>query len=113
MRRPKVCCTVLLWAGVSLAGTCVASDLREAAAVGAEEWLQSSSDPTGSQRHFREAAKHRFEFDNDVLFGTDNQFSNGWSFQVHSQVADSWQNLPGPAPWLRDIGDWLPTLTNA
>ncbi|VAW76502.1 hypothetical protein MNBD_GAMMA14-1955, partial [hydrothermal vent metagenome] len=30
--------------------------------------------------HLHEAARYRFEFDNDAFVGSDNQFSSGWSF---------------------------------
>lgn len=67
--------------------------------------------PGNNNVHLREAAKHRFELDNDVAFDSDNQFSNGWSFQVHTPVADSWQSVEGPAETLKEMGAWLPSLT--
>ena len=67
--------------------------------------------PGNKQRHLREAGKHRFEFDNDVFFDSDNQFSNGWSFQVHTPVADSWLTIEGPSEYFKKLGAWLPSLT--
>jgi hypothetical protein len=32
----------------------------------------------------------RFEFDNDNFVGSDDSFSAGWSFQVHSRLMDRW-----------------------
>ncbi len=40
----------------------------------------------------------RFEFDNDTFLGSDDAFSAGWSFQVHSRVMDRWN--PGYAGWI-------------
>lgn len=40
----------------------------------------------------------RFEFDNDNLLGSDDAFSAGWSFQVHSRLDDTWH--PGYAKWI-------------
>jgi hypothetical protein len=67
--------------------------------------------PGNKERHLREAAKYRFEISNDVMFDSDNQFTNGWAFQVHSPVADSWTTVEGPAEPLKKIGAWLPSLT--
>lgn len=67
--------------------------------------------PGNKDRHLREAAKYRAEFDNDVAFNSDNQFSNGWSFQVHTPVAESWDAVEGPIALIKKIGAWLPSLT--
>jgi lipid A 3-O-deacylase len=67
--------------------------------------------PGNDQRHLREAAKYRFEFDNDVLVDSDNGFSNGWSFQIHTPVAESWDKVEGPAPFIKELGAWLPSLS--
>jgi lipid A 3-O-deacylase len=40
----------------------------------------------------------RFEFDNDNLIGSDDAFSAGWSFQVHSNLMDRWD--PAFAGWI-------------
>lgn len=66
--------------------------------------------PGNDQRHLSEAAKYRFEFDNDLFVDSDNGFSNGWSFQVHSKVTESWDKLGGTAPYIKTLGAWLPTL---
>jgi len=40
----------------------------------------------------------RFEFDNDTFLGSDDAFTAGWSFQVHSRVMDRWN--PAFAGWI-------------
>lgn len=48
----------------------------------------------------------RFEFDNDILQGSDDAFSAGWSFQMHSPLLDTWG--VSPVPWvgrLPGLGD--------
>lgn len=67
--------------------------------------------PGNNERHLSEAAIYRFELDNDILFSSDNQFTNGWSFQVHTPVADNWHNIEGPAEFLKEFGAWLPSLS--
>jgi len=67
--------------------------------------------PGNKERHLRDAAKYHFEMNNDVIFDSDNQFSNGWAFQVHTPVARNWSSVEGPAEFLKDIGAWLPSLT--
>jgi len=37
----------------------------------------------------------RFTWDNDVVFNSDNQFSNGWSVQVHGPQASEWGAVGG------------------
>jgi len=71
---------------------------------------QSSIFPGNNEKHLREAAIYRFELDNDVIFDSDNQYSNGWSFQVHTPVADNWHSMEGPADFLKEIGAWIPSL---
>jgi hypothetical protein len=46
----------------------------------------------------RDRKLFRFEFDNDTFLGSDDAFSAGWSFQVHSQLLDEW--TPGLAGWI-------------
>lgn len=67
--------------------------------------------PGNKEKHLREAAKYRFESNNDAIFGSDNQFSNGWAFQIHTPVADRWSAVEGPPDYINKIGAWLPTLT--
>jgi len=43
----------------------------------------------------------RFEFDNDSFIGSDDAFSAGWSFQLHSQFMDEWD--PAYAGWIGRI----------
>jgi hypothetical protein len=81
------------------------------AAATAESGGKSERIAGNKDRHLREAAKFRLEFDNDVAFGSDNQFSNGWSIQLHTAVADSWQTVDGPGEAWKKLGAWLPSLT--
>ena len=50
----------------------------------------------------------RFEFDNDNFLGSDDAFSAGWSFQLHSRLDDTWHpayaNWIGKFPGLGDDG---------
>ena len=46
----------------------------------------------------RDLRMFRFEFDNDTFLGSDDAFSAGWSFQVHSSVMDQWN--PAYAGWI-------------
>lgn len=68
--------------------------------------------PGNDQRHLSEAGKYRLEIDNDVLVDSDNGFSNAWSFQIHTPVADSWDNVEGPAAHIKTFAAWLPSLTD-
>ena len=68
--------------------------------------------PGNDQRHLSEAGKYRFEFDNDLFVDSDNGFSNGWSFQLHTPTAESWSKIEGPAPYIKTFAAWLPTLTD-
>ncbi|HET8948083.1 MAG TPA: lipid A deacylase LpxR family protein [Candidatus Polarisedimenticolia bacterium] len=43
----------------------------------------------------------RLEFDNDIFFGSDDAFSAGWSFQLHSRMMDQWN--PGFAGWIGKV----------
>ena len=43
----------------------------------------------------------RFEFDNDNFIGSDDAFSAGWSFQLHSRLMDEWN--PAYAGWIGKI----------
>ena len=49
----------------------------------------------------------RFEFDNDSYIGSDDTFTAGWSFQVHSRLMDDWNKgfrWMGHVPGLGDDG---------
>ncbi len=86
-------------------GVCIA--LAMLLGVTGEAWA-SERDP-----HLHEAARYRFEFDNDAFVGSDNQFSSGWSFQYHSATAEDWHSLETPADWLARFGEHLPNLQDA
>src|SRR5262245_24270664 len=49
-------------------------------------------------KDFRRLYLFRFEFDNDTYLGSDDAFSAGWSFQVHSRLDDQWNR--GYAGWI-------------
>ena len=49
-------------------------------------------------KDFRRLYLFRFEFDNDTYLGSDDAFSAGWSFQVHSRLDDRWAR--GYAGWI-------------
>jgi lipid A 3-O-deacylase len=51
----------------------------------------------------------RFEIDNDAVWNTDSQFSNGWSLQYHTACEDSWDNTRAPG-FIKWIGNHFPTL---
>jgi hypothetical protein len=60
-------------------------------------------------RDVRDMKLFRFEFDNDTFVGSDDAFTAGWSFQIHSQGLDEWppglEGWIGRVPTLRDDGD--------
>jgi lipid A 3-O-deacylase len=47
---------------------------------------------------FRQLYLFRFEFDNDTFLGSDDSFTAGWSFQLHSPMNDQWS--PASAKWI-------------
>ena len=59
--------------------------------------------------NLRDTKLFRFEFDNDSFVGSDDAFSAGWSFQVHSAMLDEWPKglagWIGRFPTLHDDGD--------
>lgn len=55
-----------------------------------------------------ERATWRFEFDNDVFFGSDNGISSGLSLQYHSAAATDWEDLRGVLKIHRRLGRLLP-----
>lgn len=69
----------------------------------------SHNSPLQSQ-HLRDAGKFRFEFDNDIFFGSDNQFSNGWNFRIHSPAYNSWDQAKDSPKWVRTFGKTFPSL---
>ena len=62
----------------------------------------------GRPRDFRDMYLFRFEFDNDSFIGSDDSFTAGWSFQLHSPFEDTWKhgfgNWIGRFPSLGDDG---------
>jgi len=57
---------------------------------------QAVADET--EKDVRDMKLFRFEFDNDTFLDSDDAFSAGWSFQVHSAMRDEW--TPGLAGWV-------------
>ncbi|HYV19823.1 MAG TPA: lipid A deacylase LpxR family protein [Verrucomicrobiae bacterium] len=49
-------------------------------------------------KDFRQKYLFRFEFDNDTFLGSDDAFTAGWSFQLHSPLDDAWG--PAYAKWI-------------
>lgn len=48
-----------------------------------------------------ERSLYRFEFDNDIVAGSDDGFSAGWSLQLHSPLFDTWdEHVPS---WLQQL----------
>lgn len=55
----------------------------------------------------RKGAMWRFEIANDVVFGSDNQFTNGWSVQKHSAGAVRFDELEGVPGFGRGMAQWF------
>ena len=72
---------------------------------------QSPSFPNAQQVADKEQATWRFEFDNDIFFKSDNNFSSGLSLQWHSAGASSWEALADVPKIVRHLGKRIPTLT--
>jgi len=49
----------------------------------------------------------RFTWDNDVLVNSDNQFSNGWSLQVHGPPARNWGGAAGTPAFGKAMARWF------
>lgn len=75
-----------------LVAACALLALLAAAAIAP---AAAADDPP---KDFRRLHLFRFEFDNDNFLGSDDAFTAGWSFQVHSPLDDVWG--PGYAKWI-------------
>ncbi len=93
---------LIIWGNTSLAEDVESEDV---------DYNYKNFFPGNDKFHLTEAGKYRFEFDNDILVNSDNGVSNAWSFQLHSPIADNWEDLPGFAPFLKSFGAWAPGLT--
>lgn len=51
----------------------------------------------------------RFEIDNDAIWDSDSNFSNGWSLQYHTVRYDTWGESNAPR-FIKWIGNHFPTL---
>jgi hypothetical protein len=49
----------------------------------------------------------RVTWDNDVVFDSDNQFSNGWSIQVHGLQASEWNAVGGTPAFGKSMARWF------
>jgi hypothetical protein len=49
----------------------------------------------------------RFSFDNDVVFGSDNQFTNGWVIQKHGSIGETWEEGRGTLAVGKPIARWF------
>lgn len=67
--------------------------------------LQAES-PNYRSVHLRNAAKFSLELDNDIYYGSDNQFSNGWNFRMQSERVSDWHQLKKTPQWAMQV----PTL---
>ena len=52
----------------------------------------------GAPKSIADMKMFRFEFDNDTISGSDDAYSAGWSFQLHSRMMDTWN--PAFAGWI-------------
>jgi lipid A 3-O-deacylase len=50
------------------------------------------------KKDFRRMYLFRFEFDNDTFLGSDDSFTAGWTFQLHSPLDDQWEH--GFGSWI-------------
>lgn len=80
---------------VLILSTVVALSGRTALAQGSQTSADSQSSAAGQPLTRREQPTWRFEIGNDFLFDSDNQFSNGFTFQKHSTVSGDLDDLVG------------------
>jgi len=80
---------VLLVAGLGWAAS------ENVQAEDAPEGADAQESLDSEQRPHREQPTWRFEFTNDFIFDSDNQFTNGFTVQKHSTVADNLDDLQG------------------
>jgi hypothetical protein len=77
--------------------------------------LQLTNHPLHAEEFYLESPRNtgtlRFEIDNDTVWNTDSQFTNGWSLQYHTIRYDSWEETPAPG-FIKWIGDHFPTLND-
>lgn len=72
---------------------------------------QIPSFPSAQPADSVERATWRFEFDNDIFFKSDNNFSSGLSLQWHSAAASGWEAVLDVPKFVRHLGKRIPTLT--
>jgi len=60
-----------------------------------------------SRLRFEEACTWRLEFDNDVIFDSDNQFSNGWSLQKYGPPKHDWAAVGGTLAVGKRVAKWF------
>ncbi|HEX5049007.1 MAG TPA: lipid A-modifier LpxR family protein, partial [Gammaproteobacteria bacterium] len=72
-------------------------------------WATVATAHGAEPKSLRDMKVFRFEFDNDLMLGSDDAFTAGWSAQVHSALLDQWpralQGWIGRVPTLGDDGE--------
>jgi len=63
---------------------------------------------SGAVATFPDHSSWHFEFSNDVFFLSDNNISNGMSFQYNSAAAQDWSTMKGVPGFLRRLGRLVP-----
>jgi hypothetical protein len=71
--------------------------------------LAAEEDPNASaeQRQAEGVATWRFVWDNDAVQSSDNQYSNGWSLQVHGRPSKSWEQVRGTPAFGNAVARWF------
>lgn len=71
--------------------------------------LAAEEDPNASaEQHPAEGvATWRLVWDNDAVLSSDNQYSNGWSLQVHGRPAESWDMARGTPAFGKAMARWF------
>lgn len=97
----RISLSVLMIAALgALAGTpAIAQETQQVAG--------SQPSDTGQPMTRREQPTWRFEIGNDFIFGADNQFSNGFTFQKHSTVSGDLDDLAGVRAFGRRLAGHL------
>jgi len=68
----------------------------------------AEEDPNASAEHPVDGvATWRVVWDNDVVLNSDNQYSNGWSLQLHGHPAESWDEAKGTPAFGKAMARWF------
>lgn len=68
---------------------------------------QSDGAPAGGSPPDEGIVTWRLTWDNDAVVHSDNQFSNGWSLQVHGPPARSWERAGGTPAFGKAMARWF------